>query len=161
VNWLDIILAIFLILSAFIGLKRGLVRTIIPLVGLIVGVLVAGSYYDALAHRVVHSHSTAAYVFAFVIIVVVFIVAAAIFATVLQKALSLTLLGWLDRLAGGIAGLAMGSITVGALLALFLKYSLAVSAIKGSAVASFLVDKFPLVLSLLPGDFERVKDFFH
>jgi membrane protein required for colicin V production len=161
VNWLDIILVIFLILSAFIGLKQGLVRTIIPLVGLIVGVLVAGSYYDALANRILHSHSIAAYLFAFFITVVIFLVAATILAVVLQKVLSLTILGCLDRLAGGIIGLAMGCIIAGTLLALFLKYSLAVSAIDDSAVASFLVDKFPLVLSLLPKDFDTVKDFFH
>jgi membrane protein required for colicin V production len=161
VNWLDIILAIFLILSAFIGLERGLVRTIVPLVGLIVGVLVAGSYYDALAHRLLHSNSAIAYIFAFAIIVVAFLVMATIFAVALQKVLSLTILGWLDRLGGMVLGLATGSIIAGALLALLLKHPFGVSAIEDSAVASFLVDKSPLVSSLLPGDFDRVRDFFH
>lgn len=159
-NWLDAILVIFLILSGFLGLKRGLVKTIVPVIGLIAGVVVAGRYYDALAHRVFSSHSTAAYVLAFAIIVLLFLVVAAILAIALQKALSLVLLGWLDRLAGGILGLLLGSLIAGAILALLLRYSLALPTIGDSSVASFLVDKFPLALSLLPGDFDPVREFF-
>jgi membrane protein required for colicin V production len=159
-DWLDIALAIFLALAALLGLSQGLVKMVLPVIGLLVGVIVAGRYYDALAHRIFSSHSATAYVIAFVLIVVVFLIAAVILAYVLHKMLSLVLLGWIDRLLGGILCLVVGSLFAGAVLALLLKYSLAVPAVKESAVASFLVNKFPLALSFMPGDFNGVKDFF-
>jgi len=66
-NWLDVVLGIFLLLTAIIGLI--LVSTLIPLLGLIVGVVVAGNYYTGLAHGLFRSHSEAAYIAAFVVIV--------------------------------------------------------------------------------------------
>lgn len=160
-NWLDIALAIFLALAALLGLSRGLVKIVLPAIGLMVGIIAAGRYYDILAHGVLSSHSTTAYIIAFVFIVVIFVIAAVIVAYILQKALSLVLLGWIDRLAGALLCLVVGSLFVGAVLALLLKYSLAVPSIEESAVASFLVDKFPITLSLMPGEFESVKSFFH
>jgi len=74
INWLDVILVIFLILATFLGLKGGLARTIPPVIGLIVGVAVAGRYYDALAHLFHHSRSIPTYAMAFAIIVVVFLI---------------------------------------------------------------------------------------
>jgi membrane protein required for colicin V production len=67
-NWLDVVLGIFILLTAIIGLMRGLVSTLIPLLGLIVGVVVAGNYYTGLAHGLFRSHSEAAYIAAFVVI---------------------------------------------------------------------------------------------
>ncbi|MBT4512641.1 MAG: hypothetical protein HOC20_10590 [Chloroflexi bacterium] len=32
--------------------------------------------------------------------------------------------------------------------------------INGSALATFQIDTFPVILRLLPGDFDSVKDFF-
>jgi len=160
-NWLDIALAIFLALAALLGLSQGLVKMILPVIGLLIGVIVAGRYYDALAHRVLSSHSNAAYVISFVLIVIIFLIAAVILAYILQKTLSLILLGWADRLLGGLLCLVVGSLFVGTVLALLLKYSLAVPSIEESEVASFLVDKSPITLSFLPGEFDEVKRFFH
>lgn len=159
-NWLDIFLALFLVLSTLLGLSIGLIKTVIPVIGLTVGIIAAGRYYDAVAHRVFSSHSDAAYVIAFVLIVVLFLIFATILAYVLRKTLSLLLLGWVDRVLGGLLCLVISSLFIGTILALLLKYSLAVSAIENSGIASFLVDKLPLSLSFMPGDFDKVKDFF-
>jgi hypothetical protein len=53
-----------------------------------------------------------------------------------------------------------GVIIAGAVLDVLLKHSVGVSTIQDSGVAAFLVDKFPVALSLLPGDFDRIKVFF-
>ena len=160
-NWLDVTMVLFLALSTLLGLSRGLMKIVLPAIGLMVGVIVAGRYYDALAHRVFSSHSNAAYVLSFVIIVIIFMISAVILAYILQKTLSAILLGWIDRLAGALLCLAISGLFAGAILALLLKYSLAVPTIEESAVASFLVDKFPFSLSFLPGDFNDGKGFFH
>ncbi len=160
-NWLDVILVLFLALVTLLGLSRGLIKIILPAIGLMVGILAAGRYYDALAHRVFSSHSNAGYVLSFVLIVIIFMIAAVILANILHKTLSLIQLGWIDLLAGALLCLAISSLFAGAILAVLLKYSLAVPTIEDSAVASFLVDKFPMSLSFLPGDFKDVKSFFH
>jgi membrane protein required for colicin V production len=160
-NGLDAALIIFLAVVTLLGLIQGLVKMVLPVIGIIVGVLVAGRYYDAVAHRVLSSHSDSAYVISFVVIVLIFVIAAVILAYLLHKTLSLIFLGWADRLLGGIVCLVMGSLFLGAVLALLLKYSLAVPSIEDSAVASFLVDKFPLSLSFMPGEFDVAKKFFH
>src|SRR3972149_6564498 len=128
-NWLDVVLVIFLIITAVWGLMRGLLSTLIPLIGLIVGIVIAGRYYDAFAHRIFSSDSTAAYVAAFVILLLAFLIAAAILAAALHKLLSLILLDWVDHLLGTIIGLATGGLIAGAVLDLLLKHSIGVSTI--------------------------------
>ena len=158
-DWLDLVLVIFLILTALVGFSRGLLRTVIPLIGLVIGIVVAGRYYDALAH-VVSKDSHAAYVAAFAIIVVAFLIAAVILADVLHRLLTIVLLGWVDHLAGLLFGVLFGVIIAGAVLDVLLKHSVGVSTIQDSGVASFVVDKFPAAHSLMPRDFDQVRDFF-
>ena len=158
-DWLDLVLVMSLILIAFVGYACGLLRTLIPLVGLVIGVVVAGRYYDALAH-VVSSDSDTAYVAAFAIIVVAFLIAAVILAEVLHRLLSTIFLGWVDHLAGLLFGVLFGIIIAGAVLDVLLKHSVGVSTIQDSGVATFLVDKFPAARSLLPGDFDSIRVYF-
>lgn len=158
-NWLDVVLGIFLLITAIWGLMRGLVSTLIPLIGLIAGVVVAGRYYTGLAHAF-HGHSTAAYIAAFVVIVILFLIAAFIVTMILHRLLKLVLLDWANHLTGFILGAIVGGLIAGAILSLLLKYSIGVSIISGSAVAAFLVEKFPIALSFLPGSFDKVKQFF-
>ena len=159
-NWLDIVLGIFLLITAIMGLMRGLVSTLIPLLGLIVGVVIAGRYYSGLAHGLFRSHSEAADIAAYVVIVLLFLIAAWIVTRVLHGLLKVILLDWLNHLAGLLLGAILGGLIAGAILSILLKYDIGVSIISGSSVAAFLVEKFPLALSFLPGDFDRVKNFF-
>jgi hypothetical protein len=69
-------------------------------------------------------------------------------------------LEWLNHLAGLLLGAVLGGLIAGAVLSILLKYDIGVSTISSSAVAAFLVEKFPLALSFLPGDFDRIKNFF-
>jgi len=50
VNWLDIIVIVLLVIPAFIGFKRGLVKTLLPLLAIITGVIIAGIFYSAVAN---------------------------------------------------------------------------------------------------------------
>ena len=159
-NWLDVVLGISLLLTAVTGLMRGLLSTLIPLIGLIIGVLVAGHYYTGLAHGLFRSHSEAAYIAAFLVIVFLFLIAAWIVTAVLHGLLKTVLLDWVNHLAGFVAGALLGGIIAGAILSVLLKYDIGIPTISDSRVAAFLVEKFPMALSFLPGDFDRVKEFF-
>ena len=44
-NWFDIVLIVVLALLTFLGLRRGFISMVLPLVGLIIGVILAGQHY--------------------------------------------------------------------------------------------------------------------
>jgi hypothetical protein len=54
----------------------------------------------------------------------------------------------------------LGAILCGALLATWVKFLGVTGAITESNLASILVDFFPLVLALLPDEFDAVRPFF-
>ncbi|MDD4984253.1 MAG: CvpA family protein [Dehalococcoidales bacterium] len=160
-NWLDIVLLAFLVITAVMGLVRGLIKTLVPLIGLAIGVILAGHYHVWVANTIFRSHGTTAEIAAFVVVVFVFLIAALILASVLHGLLKIALLGWIDHVAGFLLGFVWAALVAGAILSLLLKYSVATSTISDSAIAAFLVDKFRLALALLPGDFGRVRGLFH
>jgi membrane protein required for colicin V production len=52
------------------------------------------------------------------------------------------------------------AVLIGAVLVVWAKYGGGGETIGGSALAAFLVDKFTLVLALLPSEFGTVRSFF-
>jgi membrane protein required for colicin V production len=69
------------------------------------------------------------------------------------------MLGWLDRLLGGLAGLLTGALAWGLLLALWAKF-FGDASLESSLIAPTLVSGFPVVLSLLPQEFDSVRELF-
>jgi len=161
-NGLDILIGVTLALGAFTGLRKGLVGMLLPVVGLVIGITLAGKYYQTLAERVFHSQSSSMQITSFVLILLAAIFAAALVAAVISKALSLILLGWLNGLLGGVLGLLLAMMAWGALLAIIISFPALVpeGLIRDSFVASLIVERLPLVLALLPADFDRVRTFF-
>jgi membrane protein required for colicin V production len=159
-NWLDILILITLAASVIGGLTTGIVRGLVNLAGLILGIFLAGLYYETVAGWLGFiSNADIAKTAAFVLIVAVVMIIAGLVGALLHKLISAVLLGWLDHLLGGVLGLLVGAIAWGALLALWAKFFNA-DAVSGSAIAKILLDKFPLVLALLPPGFDSVKNFF-
>jgi len=131
------------------------------LAGLIAGIFLAGKFYPTVAGWFGFIHNPdMADIIGFIIILAVVMLLAAILARIVHAIVSGIMLGWLDHLIGGILGLLIGAISLGVLLALWVKFFSA-DAVSGSALAKILLDKFPLVLALLPSSFDAVKDFFH
>ncbi len=160
-SWLDIAIIAVIGITAFVGLKNGIIKTVLTLAGVIVGVILAGLFYVALADRLTFiPQETVARVAAFAIILVAVILIAGIIAGVLKWLASIVLLGWVNRLGGALLGLIMGSIFCGALLAIWTKFLGISEPISESALATFLLDRFPLVLALLPAEFDSVRSFF-
>ncbi len=159
-NWLDIVIIVALLMPTLTGLKQGIIKAALSLAGLIIGVVLASNLYQLLA-RVLGfiPNEDIANVVAFVLILVVVMVIATLVARLLKFIASVVMLGWVDHVGGAIFGFLMGAIFCGALLAIWVKF-LGAGLITESLLAGVLLDKFPLVLVLLPDEFNAIRDFF-
>jgi membrane protein required for colicin V production len=160
-NWLDIIILIVLALQVFTGLRQGLIKALGGLLGLIVGIVLAGRFHETLAGNLSGfiSNPDIANVVAFIAILLVVWAVFSIVAGLLTKLASMIFLGWINRLGGAVFGLLMGALFVGAALAAWARF-FGTTSLADSFMATFLLDKFPVVLALLPSQFDSIKEFF-
>ncbi|MFA5316632.1 MAG: CvpA family protein [Dehalococcoidales bacterium] len=160
-SWLDIIIVVGLALSTLSGLKTGLIKAVLTLAGLIIGVILAGQFYEPLSQQLAFiSNSAIANIAAFAIIVVAVLVLAAIVAGVLKWTAEAVMLGWLNRLGGAAFGLVLGAIFFSAALVAWVKFIGPVDVIMDSGIATFLLAIFPVILNLLPQEFDDVRSLF-
>jgi len=153
-NWLDIAIIVILGISLLSGLKMGFIRAVLSLVGLAVGVLLAGRFYVQLAGKLTFIHQeNLARIAAFAIILIGVMIIAGIVASVLKWTVSAVMLGWVDHLIGAVFGLIMGVLFTGAVLAAWVSLLGASGPITESSLAKFLLNNFPLLLKLLPREF--------
>lgn len=159
-HWLDIAVLVILAVSAFNGLRQGLIKAALSLAGLIIGVILAGQFYQQLAGLLAFiPNEDIANIAAFILILVGVMVIANILARLLKFAVSVVLLGWVNRLGGAVFGLVLGAIFLSAILATWAKF-FGSDSISESFMATFLLDRFPLILALLPAEFDAIRDFF-
>ena len=163
-NWLDIVIVLVIAFFAISAFRAGLIREVVTLVSVAVGVVVAGLFYDDLARDVlvfINDHD-ARQVVAFLILLGAVYLAGQLIAGMLKRAASLLLLGMADHAGGALFGLIKGLIVVEVLLILLVTYpQLGLqSDIDGSAIASVFLDAAPLLLLVLPGEFEQAVDAF-
>ena len=160
-NWLDIVLVIAIGVSAFIGVKKGVIGIAITLAGLVLGVFLAGRYYIVFSQYLTFiPHAGLAKVAAFSIIFIGVMAAAGVVARLISKAASAVMMGWANRLGGGILGGILGAIFCGAFLAMWVKFMGMTQVIAESRIAPVLLSQFPMVLALLPREFDVVRSFF-
>ena len=171
-NWLDIVIIVIAVIRAYIGWNQGFIRAVISIAGLIVGILLAGQFADDLAELM--GGAQWAYFVAFAIILIVVLIISDIIGGILKKFTKLAMMGWLDSLAGMVLGLLVGAVAVAAILAaagawahLLPEHEIIESAKQGmskaiadSSLAELLIDKFRLVLGLLPEKFDTIQKFF-
>ena len=160
-NWLNIVIIIVIVISAFGGLKNGLIKAVLSLAGLIVGVVLAGRYYIPLSEQLAFiPQDNIARIVAFAIILIGMILVTGLLASLLTWTVSTVMLGWVNRVGGAVFGLVFGAIFCGALLTIWVKFLGIQSIIVESVVATILLDSFPVVLALLPDEFDAVRSFF-
>jgi membrane protein required for colicin V production len=161
-NWLDIVILVVVAVAAFLGLRMGLIKAVLILAGIIVGVVLAGHYSGPLGERLTFiSSEGVAKAVAFAIILIGVLIVAAIVAKLLTWATKVVMLGWVNRLGGAVLGLLLGALFCGALLAMWVNFMGMAGAIAESTIATILLDRLPMVLALLPGEFDSVRSFFH
>ncbi len=160
-NWLDAVIIIALAIPTFFGLRMGIIKAVLSLAGLIVGVILAGYFYVPLATLLAFMPSTTvAEIAAFTVILIGVMVIAAVLARLLKWVSSVVMLGWVNHLGGAIFGSVLGAIFCSALLAIWVKYSGIDGPIAESMLATVLLDRFPVVLTLLPDEFDAIRSFF-
>ena len=153
-NWVDIVIIIYLVLSIISGLMQGLIRTVLSIIGLIVGIILASHFYIQFGDILTFiSDKNTAEIVAFAIILLAVTGIAALIALILRSIIKGIMLGWIDRLGGAVFGLILGALSASAFLAIIVKYT-NTSVITDSKLAGFFLDKFPIVLSLLPSQFD-------
>jgi membrane protein required for colicin V production len=159
-NWVDIGIIIYLCLSVISGSMQGLIRTVLSSIGLIVGIILAAHFYKQLGDVLTFiSNKNVADVVAFIFILLVVMGIAALIAWFLRSLIKAIMLGWVDKIGGAVLGLILGALSISAILAIIAKVSNS-SLITDSKFAGFFLDKFPLILKFLPGDFSTIRNFF-
>ena len=160
-NWLDIIILALIVIPTLIGLKVGIVKAVLSVAGVVVGVILAGHCYVVFAERLTFiSQPNLAQIAAFAIILIGVMIIAAVLASLVKWAVSAVMLGWVNRLGGAVFGFVLGAIFCGALLTIWVQFLGISGPVNDSAMAKLLLDSFPMVLALLPGEFDSVRSFF-
>lgn len=121
-NFLDIILVGILCLFLLRGFFRGLVQEIMSLIAIILAVVLASNYHHLVVPHLelyIVSEMTVS-VLSYVLIFLATLIAFWLIAKFIRSVLEISLLGWVDRLAGGIFGLLEG-ILIGLICLMFLQ----------------------------------------
>lgn len=160
-NWLDIVIIIVTLLLGMLGLWRGAIKAVFGIVGLIGGIALAGRYYLPLASILSASGAIWSRIAAYLIILVAILIIASIVGWLVARLAHIVMLGWVDRLIGFILGAAIGGILCAAVLAIVSKYLPSTGGvISQSVMAKLLMEQIPLLLALLPKEFDFIRDFF-
>lgn len=159
-NWLDIVILVIVVVATFLGLRIGIIKAVLSLAGVVVGTILAGRFYASLAEQLTFiPQANVANIAAFAIILIGVIVIAGILAKFLKWTLSAMMLGWVNHLGGAVLGFLLGATLCGALLAMWVKF-FGSGLVTEAFLASVLLDKFPLILGLLPSEFDAIRSFF-
>ncbi|MGH2599419.1 MAG: CvpA family protein [Dehalococcoidia bacterium] len=163
-NWLDLVILLILAWFTVAGATAGLPRELVTLVAMVLGVVLAGLFYERLATdlEIIVDGERAAHVLAFAAIFFAVYGAGQILTVLFRDvALGLTF-GPLDRSGGLLIGLLKGVILVEAMLFIFALYHFEtmVNAMDGSLLTPLFMDGIPFILPLLPGEFRSAVEAF-
>ncbi len=157
-NWLDIAMLGFIVLSGVHGRGQGMARAVLPLAGVIAGTLAAGLFYADLAESLseIVTNERNALVASFIAVFAAVYFGSQMLAALAGPFVALLLLGPWTRTAGLIIGLVTGALLVDTFLIFVVTYpSLGLEdAVRGSALADVFVDSFPVMRFLLPNEFD-------
>jgi len=160
-NWLDIVILVVIAVSVFLGLRIGIIKAALSLAGIIVGVILAGNFYAPLSEKLTFiPQESIANIVAFAIILIGIMAIASVLAVFLKWIVKAVMLGWVNNLGGGVLGFVLGGILCGAILAIWVKFFGIATTINESTLAVILLDRFPVVLGLLPNEFDAIRSFF-
>ena len=121
-NFLDIILAIPIVLLAFAGYRKGLIKEIASLIALILGIYFAIYFSDVVAgYLVEYFDINHRYVFivAFILTFIGVVLAVSLIGRMLDKIASLVALGFINKFLGFVFGFIKGVIIMSVLILLF------------------------------------------
>ena len=163
-NWLDgaiIAVVLFLTISAF---QVGFIRETVTLVSALIGVVVAGLFYDGLADDVLLfiNNDAASRIIAFGILFGAVALAGQMLALFLKPTTAMVQLGVFDQLLGAGFGFLKALVFVQIFLIVFVTYPKwgMGDAINGSFIGSLMVDDGAVLAQVLPDEFEAAANNF-
>ena len=160
-NGLDIVILVIALSLGLIGFMVGLVKMVVTVVGMIIGIFLAGRLNDPMTSLVGNfvSSPDMARLVAFGLVFLVVMIASFIVSSLVKKLLSLMLLGWVDRFGGAAVALFVGMAAVATLLTVLARFPVGGvdKTIHASLFGSFLIDKYGLLLGLLPSQLSKLK----
>lgn len=160
-NWVDIVIVAVAILFGLLGLWQGFIKALFGIAGLIGGIVLAGHFYQGLALKLSAEGATWAVIAAYAIILLVTLIVASVAGWFVAKMVHALPFGWVDRVIGFILGAFVGCMLCAAMLAILCKYMPSVeAAVAQSAVAATVMKGFPLLLALLPENFDFLSRLF-
>ena len=110
-NTIDIVLAVFLLITAVLGIKRGLIGSIVNLLAIVAIILLVSKVSPIITFYLTNSYNIpelgASIISYFIVIVIIFILAKIII-HFLDKGIKFLNLGFINRLLGGLFGLVNG-----------------------------------------------------
>jgi membrane protein required for colicin V production len=165
VNWLDFVIIVTIVWFALAGLTTGLVREAVALFAALVGVVLAGHYYQRLADdvRIVHDDANVDRLVAFLAIFAACVLIGQLAGTMLKGAVSLLLLGSIDHAGGLVLGTLKGCVIVELVLLGFAAFPAAgwmTKAMDTSLLAPVFLSGVPWLLHLLPASFRAAASGF-
>ena len=156
-NPLDWTIALVLAISTVTAFMRGLIRSLVSLLGLLVGIF-AACWYAPLAATYLARWITPfafAEIVAFVLTLAAVYIVAALLGRVLRSAAGAVGLGFLDRLGGACFGFARGVLLLAALLLPMAPFLREISAAKGSVFLPYLLPAAHGISFVMPRDFGK------
>ena len=163
-NWLDGAILAILIWFTFAAFSAGFIRETVTVVTAIMGAVLAGLFYKDLAEEILVfiDSERAARTIGFLGIFGATVLGGQLIAMVMKETVALLQLGVFDSLAGAFFGLFKGLLIVQVLLILFATYpSLGLKeAMDDSTFTPIFVERAPVLLQVLPSEFDAAEDIF-
>ena len=148
-NWLDILLAVLFVFRTFFGWKQGIVKGALFLASSILGITLAGIFYQPFAAILGFIPiEYAANLVAFILILICVEIATAFPIRLLNPILSAAIPRRINLIGGAVFGFLMGAVEFTALLAIWVTFFPSALVIE-SFLAGILLDKSHLILGLL------------
>lgn len=166
-NWLDAVIVLVVLWFTFSAFQAGFIRETVTIVAAILGVVLAGLFYEDLADDVLLfiEGERVARIVAFGLIFAATALAGQMLAMVLKPTVNLLQLGLFDQLAGAAFGFVKAMVFIQIFLIVFItfpKWGLR-EEIEDSTFGSLtaeLVDTLPVLVRMLPDEFETAVDDF-
>lgn len=166
-NWLDAVIILLIIWLTYAAFQAGFIREIITMMAVILGVVLAGLFYQDLAEDVLVfiDNETLASITGFGIIFLAMVLAGQLLGLILKPTAHFLQLGIFDQLAGAAFGFAKAIVFIEIFLVLFITYPKwdmddAIDDSVFGVVAVKFTDRVPVIVKMLPEEFDQHLDAF-
>ena len=113
-NWFDVVVLVFVLVSMFVGWRTGILKTAFAVSGLLLGYLLGNSdFFEAIFLNRVEDKNLVVFL-SFLVSFTLTMVMARILWTIVRKALQFVMLGWVDGATGAALGLIISVLTLSA-----------------------------------------------